>query len=96
MHELYSGELAPERASAALAELDQIREELRRLPPSALVWDAEDLTKPPPAEVLERAADLAGCFVRDDGADVLAGIAEALAFAARRGSPARIEKTIVP
>jgi hypothetical protein len=95
MHELYAGEVTPERAPAALAELDQIREELRRLAPSALVWDAEDLSKPPPAEVVEGAGDLAGCFVRDDGADALAAIAKALAYSARCGHPARVQKTLV-
>jgi 2,3-bisphosphoglycerate-dependent phosphoglycerate mutase len=96
MNELYGGELAPEHAPAALAELDQIREELRRLPPSALVWDAEDLSQPAPPGVREAAADLAGCFVTEGGREVFDPIGEALAYAARCGHPARVQRTLVP
>jgi hypothetical protein len=96
MNELYFGELAPERAPAALAELDQIREELRGLPASALVWDAEDLTTPPPPDVVEGAADLAGCFVTDGEHDVFDAMGAALAYSARCGHPVRVQKTLVP
>jgi|1186.fasta_scaffold1255962_2 2,3-bisphosphoglycerate-dependent phosphoglycerate mutase len=96
MNELYAGELVPERAPAALAELDQIRAELRRLPPSALVWDAEDLSEPAPREVLDGAGDLAGCFVREGGGDVFDAMGEALAYSARCGHPARVQRTLVP
>jgi 2,3-bisphosphoglycerate-dependent phosphoglycerate mutase len=96
MNELYAGEVAAEHAPAALAEIDQIREELRRLAPSALVWDAEDLSKPPPPDALEGADDLAGCFVTEGGREIFDAMGEALAYSARRGHPARVQRTLGP
>lgn len=49
MKELYRGELDPESAELALAELDRIRAELRRFPPSDVVWGQD------PFDVLTRA-----------------------------------------
>ena len=42
MKTLYGGEIGGEDASRAVAELDQIRAELREHPPADVVWDYED------------------------------------------------------
>lgn len=48
MNGLYSGSLGIEGARAAHEEMLQIRNELARLPPSAIVWDFEDQNQSPP------------------------------------------------
>jgi 2,3-bisphosphoglycerate-dependent phosphoglycerate mutase len=93
MNELYAGELSAESAPKAVAELDQIREELRKLPPSQLVWDAEDRSKQPPwgENVREDAEDLASAFTTHDGRNLFDLFDEAVGYAARAGAPVRVE-----
>jgi 2,3-bisphosphoglycerate-dependent phosphoglycerate mutase len=93
MNELYAGELSGESAPKAVAELDQIREELRKLPPDQLVWDAEDLTKQPPwgENVSKDAADLASAFTTHDGRELFSIFDEAVGYAARAGAPLHVQ-----
>jgi hypothetical protein len=93
MRELYSGELAAARAPAALAELERARAQLRRLPPSDVVWDVEDRSRRPPwgDEISEEITDLGNYFVTDDGRDLFEVAAEALTYAGRSGAAVRIE-----
>jgi 2,3-bisphosphoglycerate-dependent phosphoglycerate mutase len=94
MNELYNGELAPEHAPAALAELDQVREDLRRLPPSDVVWDVEDRSKQPPwgDDISEDITDLGNYFVTEDGKDLIDVLSEAIAYAGRAGAPMRVQQ----
>jgi hypothetical protein len=93
-NELYQGELAAEHAPAALAELDQVREELRRLPPSDVVWDVEDRSKQPPwgDDISDEITDLGNYFVTEDGKDLIDTAAEAIAYAGRAGAPLRVQQ----
>lgn len=92
MRELYSGELAPDDAARALAELDQIRAELRRLPPSDIVWDVADRTKRPPwgEDISDEITDLSNYFVTEDGRDLFDVLGAALGYASRAGAPLRV------
>jgi hypothetical protein len=93
LKELYSGELAGEHAPAALAELERLREELRRLPPSDVVWDVEDRSKRPPwgDDISPDITDLGNYFVTEDGRDLIDVAAEAIGYAGRSGARLRIE-----
>jgi 2,3-bisphosphoglycerate-dependent phosphoglycerate mutase len=92
MRELYAGELAAAAAPRALAELERIREELRALPPAAVVWDAEDRSKRPPwgDRIAAEITDLGSYFVTSEGRDLLEVLAEALDCAAHAGAALRI------
>jgi hypothetical protein len=85
--------LAAARAPAALAELERARAQLRRLPPSDVVWDVEDRRRRPPwgDEISEEITDLGNYFVTDDGRDLFEVAAEALTYAGRSGAAVRIE-----
>lgn len=93
MDELYKGELSAEAATRALAELDQIREELRRFPPSEVVWDVEDRSKQPPwgDEISHEITDLSNCFVTEAGRDLFEVLGEAIGYASRAGIALRVE-----
>jgi hypothetical protein len=93
MHELYAGELAAAHAPAALAELEEVREELRRHPPSDVVWDVEDRAKQPPwgDEISADITDLGNYFVTEDGRDLIEVVVEAIAYAGRAGASLRVE-----
>jgi hypothetical protein len=94
MNELYYGELAGEHAPGALAELAQVHAELRRLPPSDVVWDVEDRAKQPPwgDDISAEITDLGNYFVTADGRDLIDTAAEAIAYAGRSGAPLRVVK----
>jgi hypothetical protein len=93
MKELYGGTIHGEEAARALAELDQIREELRALPPSDVVWDYEDRTKQPPwgDDISSDITDLGNYFVTEDGKDLFDVLGEAVGYAARSQYPLVIE-----
>jgi 2,3-bisphosphoglycerate-dependent phosphoglycerate mutase len=93
MTELYGGELAADHAARALAELERVREELRRLPPSDVVWDIEDRGRQPPwgEDISDEITDLGNYFVTADGKDLIDTAAEAIASAGRAGAPLRVE-----
>jgi 2,3-bisphosphoglycerate-dependent phosphoglycerate mutase len=93
MNELYHGELSAESAPKAVAELDQIREEMRKRPPSDLVWDAEDPSRQPPwgENVRNDVADLASAFVTHDGRGLFEIFDEAVGYAARAGPPRQVQ-----
>ncbi len=98
MGELYRGKLSSEDAAAALAQLDQIREELRQFPPSDIVWDVEDRSKRPPwgdeisDEITDEITDLSNYFVTEDGRDLFDVLAEAIGYASRAGAPLRVTR----
>jgi hypothetical protein len=81
-----SGKLARLVEEVVGAELDQIREELRRLPPSDVVWDVEDRDKQPPwgDDISDDITDLGNYFVTEDGRDLFDVLIRRLDSAARR------------
>ena len=93
MKTLYGGEIGGEDASRAVAELDQIRAELREHPPADVVWDYEDRAKRPPwgDEIADTITDLGNYFVTEDGKDLFDVLAEAVGYAARSQYPLVIE-----
>lgn len=93
MKELYRGELDPESAELALAELDRIRAELRRFSPSDVVWDAADRARRPPwgDEIAEDITDLSNYFVTDEGQDPFDVLTRALGYATRAAVPVRVQ-----
>ncbi|SDY39700.1 Imm70 family immunity protein [Bacillus sp. 166amftsu] len=48
MQDLYFERLKWQDVSAALKNVEEIREKLSKLPPSEVIWDFEDITKKPP------------------------------------------------
>lgn len=93
MKTLYAGEIGGEDAARAVAELEQIRSELRRFPPSEVVWDSQDLSKRPPwgDEIADTITDLGNYFVTEDGRDLFDVLEEAVGYAARSEYPVVIE-----
>lgn len=73
LNKLYQGELQRVDANAALAELAVIEAELKRLPPSKVIWDIDDDKKTPPwgDSISSDITDLANYFVTSTGRDLL-------------------------
>src|SRR5215469_10373727 len=93
MHRLYKGHLPVAEAGQARRELDHIRRELERFPPSAVVWDIEDRSKTPPwgDNISPQVTSLANYFVTSNGRDLFAVVAEALDESERSGYDAVIQ-----
>ena len=72
MREFYSGKMSHERAEAAIAELQMIRDLLAKLSPDDLVWDFEKRDALPPggAAISTEVTSLANAFVTSDGQDL--------------------------
>lgn len=83
MNELYAGTLEPADVPAARRELATITEELRALPPSDVVWDAEDRSAQPPwgDDITDRITDLSNYFLTVEGADLVEMLDAALEHA---------------
>jgi 2,3-bisphosphoglycerate-dependent phosphoglycerate mutase len=93
MHDLYEGEISGDDAAQARKELDTIREELRKFPPSDVVWDIHDPAKQPPwgDNIADTITDLGNYFVTSDGRDMFDVLGEAVDFAAESGKPLRVQ-----
>ena len=93
MRTLYAGSIDGEEAARAVAELDQIRAELREYPPSEVVWDYEDRSKQPPwgDEIADTITDLGNYFVTSNGEDLFDVLSEAVGYAARSEYPLVVE-----
>jgi 2,3-bisphosphoglycerate-dependent phosphoglycerate mutase len=78
--DLYQGRLAQTKARAALDEFRVIERELAELPPSAVVWDADDLAAVPPwgTEVGSHVRNMAQYFVTTTGRNLVAEIIDNL------------------
>ena len=92
MRGLYTGKLEPKFLKLAVAELSQIREELKAFPPQSVVWDAKDLGKRPPwgDDISEDITDLSNYFVTSSGEDFLEVLQEALVQASKETKPVEI------
>jgi 2,3-bisphosphoglycerate-dependent phosphoglycerate mutase len=80
MNHLYQGRMPPELVESAIAEVSQVRKEFSGLPPRAVVWDIDDLTKQPPwgEEFAAAITSLANYFVTSNGFDLFEVIIESL------------------
>jgi len=95
MNELYQGELPAEHVSTARREFAQAREALSGMPPSAVVWDVEDLSRRPPGgEAVDPAiSNLSEYFLTNDGENLIEVIDKALAQAEREQATVTIRAT---
>ena len=80
LNKLYQGELEQTDAAVALAELDRIEMELRKLPPSKVIWDIENLQLSPPwgSDISSDITSLASYFVTSTGRDLISVLREIL------------------
>lgn len=87
MNELYTGLLPAQRVPAARLELVQLRRELEKFAPKALVWDYENLAARPPwgDEIAPTITSLANYYWTSDGRPLLDVLDAALADAERGG-----------
>lgn len=92
MRHLYHGELPSGLAAGALVELEEVCSELGRLPPSEVVWDAENRSAKPPwgDNISSDITSLGNYFVSSTGRDLFDLLREALQAASEAGAPARI------
>ena len=73
MNELYQGRLKNQDINEGMEELGRIKKELKKFPPSYVVWDAEDLKLTPPwgNNISSDITDLSNYFVTNDGRDLI-------------------------
>ena len=69
MKRLYNGSVGVEDLDKALRELKQIHEELKRLPPDQIVWDANDRSVAPPwgYDITDKITNLGNYFITSNG-----------------------------
>ena len=86
------GELSPDAAELARAELANVERELRKHPPADVVWDIDNSDVSPPwgSDIAETITSLANYFVTADGRQLIAVMDSALDASARTGKPMRI------
>lgn len=80
MKELYQGRLKNQDINEGMEELGRIKKELKKIPPSYVVWDAEDLKLTPPwgNNISSDITDLSNYFVTNDGRDLISVLNEAM------------------
>lgn len=83
MKELYQGCMKKEDIDEGLRELDEIRAELTKFPPTDVVWDIENLSLMPPwgDDISSDITDLSNYFVTSDGRDLILFLREAMEMA---------------
>lgn len=89
---LYRGQLNAVNATQAVDELQLVRAELSKLPPSAVIWDADNRAVNPPwgDKISDEITSLGNYFVSSTGRDLFDLLHEALAASAESAQPARI------
>jgi hypothetical protein len=92
MRKIYEGEIGSLDADVALSELDQISQELSNLPVSAIIWDIDDRSKPPPwgKNIAADITNMSNYFDTSTGRDLIFTLKEALEELRDRGGAARI------
>ena len=91
MREFYSGKMSHERAEAAIAELQTIRDLLASLSPDDLVWDFENRDAfPPGGDISPEVTSLANAFVTSDGKDLFEQLLRAFNEAKKKKKDATI------
>jgi hypothetical protein len=90
---LYQGSLPSKEIDLALAELQTVKDELGKFPPSAVVWDIEDRSKRPPwgDKIASTITDLSNYFVTSNGKDLLSVLTDALMEAQKEKKDVSIE-----
>ena len=80
MKELYQGRLKNQDINEGMEELGRIKKELKKFPPSYVVWDAEDLKLTPPwgNNISKEITDLSNYFVTSEGEDLITLLRHAL------------------
>lgn len=93
MKGLYQGKLEPARVPQAIKELNKIKKELAKLPPTKVVWSMEDLSKQPPwgDKISSHITSLANYYVNSDGDDFLTLFLHALEMAEKIKEPIKID-----
>ena len=73
MNDLYQDGLEWTAVPFARKELKTVQKKLRKLPPSDVIWDMEDLSKQPPwkNDISREITDLSNYFVTSDGRDLI-------------------------
>ena len=92
---LYYEKLDSEEISPVLDELIDIRTKLAVLKPKDVIWDAEDLTKIPPASFYPKknAVNLSECFIAVSGRNIFEILFEVLEFSKRRRISVKIQSS---
>ena len=90
MKELYMGRLPKERVPQARDELQQVRQELSKLPPEARVYNYDEPNQPTPWPVPPGATTLADCFLSSNGKNVLDLLERALDVSEEVGADVEI------
>lgn len=80
MNELYQGKLEKDSIDSGVAELESIKCELEKFPPSEVIWDIDDLdAKPPWGDNISPAIkNLSTYFVTSDGENLILVLEKAL------------------
>jgi hypothetical protein len=73
LKELYNGKLDDKYVSAAIKELEEIRERLKEYKPSEVIWDIDELEKKPPwgENISQEINDLSNYFITSEGEDLI-------------------------
>jgi len=81
--EFYQGRISVENLEQAVIELQSIQEELSKHPPSAVIWDTEDLTSSPPwkSNISTDITSMANYFISSTGRDLFAILFEVFSHA---------------
>jgi hypothetical protein len=90
MKELFRGRLPKDHVPQARVELEQVRDELSRLPPEARVYTYDDPNRPTPWPIPPGASSLADCFLSVNGKNVLDLVERALDLSERTGADVEI------
>lgn len=93
MNEFYQGKLESNKIKDAIEEIKDIQKELKKYPPSCVIWDIDDLDKQPPwgNEISSEITDLSNYFVTSDGEDLITILIHALEKAEEMRMPIEIE-----
>jgi len=92
MNGLYGGCLEVQGAKAAYKEIQAIKQELAKLPPSMVVWDYENLSSTPPwgTEVGSHIQNMANYFVTTTGRNLVDEIIDNIESQIKFGGPVEI------
>jgi hypothetical protein len=80
MVDLYQGNLNASKATKVLADVLEIRNQLRRFPPDRVIWDIEKPEAQPPwgERIASSITDMSNYFVTSTGRDLFGALIECL------------------
>ncbi len=93
MKQLYEGGVSAQNLGMLEKEVRTVQAELRKLPPSRIVWDIEKRSARPPwgDKISPDITDLSNYFVTSDGKDFFAVLFQAINSARKQNVPLKIE-----